>query len=111
LSVAQAHLGRDWYGRRHGATHGRDDAAHQFRLVEQHGAAPVLVHRLGRAAEVQVDAGRASGVASTAALSATQAGSEPSSWGRTGTPAGVRLPWRSSGTMRVKTRVGQAAGP
>jgi hypothetical protein len=32
---------------------------HQLGLVQQHGAAAVAVHGLGRAAEVQVDAGRA----------------------------------------------------
>ena len=41
-----------------------------------------------------------------AALSAMHAGSEPSSCARTGTPAGVRLPLSSSGTMRMNTRSG-----
>ena len=44
--------------------------------------------------------------ATRAALSARQAGSEPSSCGRTGTPAGVRPPWASSGTTRKNTRSG-----
>jgi len=45
-------------------------------------------------------------VARRAAFSAMQPGSEPSSCARTGTPACVRPPWSSSGTMRVKTRSG-----
>ena len=51
-------------------------------------------------------AGRSS--ASRAAFSAMQCGSEPSSCGRTGTPAGVRLPFSSSGTTRVKLRAGSS---
>ena len=41
-----------------------------------------------------------------AAFSARHTGSLPSSCGRTGTPAGVRLPCFSSGTTRTKLREG-----
>ena len=44
--------------------------------------------------------------ASRAPLSAITAGSLPSSCGRTGTPAAVRLPFSNSGTTRVNTRGG-----
>jgi len=56
IAVAQAHLGRHRHLRRHRAPHRRHDGVQQVGLVEQHRAATVTVHRLGRAAEVQVDA-------------------------------------------------------
>lgn len=46
--------------------------------------------------------------ASWAALSAMQAGSEPSNCTRTGVPLEVALPARSSGAMRRKARGGSS---
>ena len=51
---------------------------------------------------------QAASPSSRAAFSAMQCGSEPSSCGRTGTPASVRLPLSSSGTTRVKLRAGSS---
>ncbi|MCY1538075.1 hypothetical protein D9M68_735990 [compost metagenome] len=56
---AQAHLGRHRHVSRHGTAHRRHDAADQFGFVQQHRAAAALVHRLGRAAEIEVHAERA----------------------------------------------------
>jgi hypothetical protein len=83
--------------RRHGLAHRAGDGVQQLRLVEQRRAAPVAIDRGRRAAEIQIDPGRASRT-SWAALSAMQAGSDPSSWTRTGVPLDVALPLRSSGT-------------
>ena len=44
--------------RRHSASHSPHDSAHQFRLVEQHSPAAALIHGLGGAAKVEVDAVR-----------------------------------------------------
>jgi hypothetical protein len=86
------------------------DAAHQLRLVQQHGAAAVAVDGLGRAAEVQVDAGRAQ---------LGQAGGVVGQAGRVAAQQLRRAPARrrrcgcrgsSSGTMRVNTRSPAAAG-
>ena len=53
--VAQAHLGGDRDRRRRRRAHRRDDAVQQFRLAQQHRAAPRAVDGLCRAAEVEVD--------------------------------------------------------
>jgi hypothetical protein len=91
IAVAQPHLGRHRHGLRHRAAHGAHDAAHQFRLVQQHRAAAVAVdHRAGQPKFRSTPAGPKAG--QHAALSARQAGSLPSSCGRTGMPAGVRPP-------------------
>jgi len=58
VGVAQAHLGRHRHLRRDRAAHRRDDARQRLRVLQQRGAATVAVDDLGRAAEVQVDAGR-----------------------------------------------------
>ncbi|KQY81877.1 hypothetical protein ASD35_08850 [Pelomonas sp. Root1444] len=55
IHVAQAHLGRHHHLGRHRAAHGGHDLVDQLRLVQQHRAAAVAVHALGRAAEVEVD--------------------------------------------------------
>ena len=41
------------------------------------------------------------------ALPAMKCGSEPSNWTRIGVPAGVRLPFFSSGQVRRKVRLGR----
>lgn len=58
---AQAHLGGHGHVGGHGTAHFAHDAVHQVRLLQQRGTAAVAIHHLGRAAEIQVDAGRAQG--------------------------------------------------
>jgi hypothetical protein len=57
----EAHLGRHRHARRHGAPYRRHEREDQLGFVEQRGATAVAVHHLGRAAEIQVDAGRPEG--------------------------------------------------
>lgn len=52
---AQAHLSRHRDLGRHRASHLTDNGMQQLRLLEQYRAAARLVHRLGRAAEIEID--------------------------------------------------------
>ena len=56
---AEPHLGRYRHRRRHGLAHGRHQAMQQLGVLQQRRATAMAIHDLGRAAEVQVDAGRA----------------------------------------------------
>ncbi len=56
---AQAHLGGNRNMRRYGPPHLAQDGVQQFRFPEQDGPAARLVHRLGRAAEIEIYSGRA----------------------------------------------------